>query len=265
MICREWIERLNRLAPESIAMEWDNPGLLVGGEDREIRKTVVALDATDQVIDLAVSQGADLLLTHHPLIFSSLKRINESDFIGRRLIRLIRSGIACYAMHTNYDAAPGCMADLAAGKLHLVEGAPLEVVGEKDGVPFGIGKTGILLEAESLKDLALRVKKEFDLPFVTVYGSGQVSGLVRRAAVCPGSCRGMIDAAVRAGAQVLISGDVGHHDGIDAAARGLAVIDAGHYGLEHIFVDHMAAYCAEKIDPRAVIVKAPPAFPAISL
>ncbi len=262
MRCEEWIEKLNELAPESCACSWDNPGLLTGRMDKEIRRVFVALDATDAVVDQAVRGGADLLLTHHPLIFTPVKRINDGDFIGRRLLKLIGNDICCYAMHTNFDAAPGCMADLAAARMHLLESSPLEVMGEKEGVPYGIGKAGILMESLSLRELAEQVKEAFGLPYVTVYGAGQAEGLIRRAAICPGSGRGMAAEAKKAGAQVLITGDIGHHDGIDAAADGVAVIDAGHYGLEHIFVDYMADYCRDRIDSSAVIEKAPLQFPA---
>ncbi len=262
MRCEEWIEKLNELAPESYACSWDNPGLLTGRSDKEIGKVLVALDATDEVVELAVREKADLLLTHHPLIFSPLKHVNDRDFIGRRLLRLIQNDICCYAMHTNFDAAPGCMADLAAARLHLVEGRPLELMGETGGVPYGIGKAGILLEAVSLKELAAQVKEAFGLPYVTVYGAEHASERIRRAAVCPGSGKGMAREARNAGAQVLITGDIGHHDGIDAVADGVAVIDAGHYGLEHIFIDFMADYCREKIDGRADVITAPVSFPA---
>ncbi len=262
MRCSEWIAELNKLAPEEYACDWDNPGLLAGQSDKEIGKVLIALDATDEVVEQAVKGKADLLLTHHPLIFAPVRHVNDSDFIGRRLLKLIRNEICCYAMHTNFDAAPGCMADLAAGRLHLLDAQPLEVMGEADGTPYGIGRAGILLEAVSLRELAEQVKEAFGLPCVAVYGAARTRDLIRRAAICPGSGKGMAAAAKKAGAQVLITGDIGHHDGIDAAADGVAVIDAGHYGLEHIFIDFMAEYCREKIDRGAVIEKAPPAFPA---
>lgn len=85
MICRELIEKLNILCPPEYAMSWDNSGLIAGRIDREIKTVYIALDATDAVIDAASAAGADLLLTHHPLVFSSLKKINDSDFTGRRL------------------------------------------------------------------------------------------------------------------------------------------------------------------------------------
>lgn len=261
MTVRQWIEGLERLAPLSYKCQWDNPGLLAGRGDKEVARVLIALDATDTVVEMAREWRADFLLSHHPLIFKPLKRVTDEDFIGRRLVKLLQADISYYAMHTNFDVAPGCMADMAAGRLGLLEPRPLEITGEADGIPYGIGKVGDLPQETDLKSLAEQVKQAFGLPFVTVYGAGQ-AGAVRRAAICPGSGRGMEDAAIQAGAKVLVTGDVGHHDGIDAAARGLAIIDGGHYGLEHMFVDFMEAYCREFIDAGVEIRKAPVEFPA---
>lgn len=258
----EWTKHLEKLAPVSMACQWDNPGLLAGRGGKEVKKVLIALDATDEVVDMAVEEQVDLLLTHHPLIFREMKKVNDQDFIGRRLIRLIQADISYYAMHTNFDMAPGCMADLAAEKLGLLKTRPLEIAGEMDGISYGIGKVGNLAGELTLRKLADKVKEEFGLGTVTVYGGRLADQSVRRIAVCPGSGKGMAEAAKEAGAQVLITGDIGHHDGIDATANGLIVMDAGHYGLEHMFVDFMEIYCADKIDPDVKIWKAPVEFPA---
>lgn len=261
MRCRELIEKLEALAPVPLACDWDNPGLLVGRMDKEIRRVLVALDATDSVIDQAAEAGADFLLTHHPLIFKPLKKINDQDFISRRVLRLAESGICYYAMHTNFDIAPGCMADLAAERLGLFGGVPLEVTGEVDQTPVGIGKVGLLPEKQTLKALAGLVKERFGLSFVTVYGAEAVTEPVSRIALSPGSGGSMIRAAMDAGVQVLVTGDIGHHDGIDAAANHLAVIDAGHYGLEHIFIPFMKQYVEQVSGGTLEVLEAAPAFP----
>ena len=129
MKCSELIEVLKGLAPEDCACEWDNPGLLAGRSDKEVKKVYIALDATDQVVEAAIEAGAHMLLTHHPLIFKAIKQVNDQNFITRRLVKLIQSDISYYAMHTNFDAAPGCMADLAARRLGLEECVPLELLG----------------------------------------------------------------------------------------------------------------------------------------
>ena len=103
MKCREIIENIEKSYPRNYALEWDNVGLLAGSHEKEVRRIYVALDATDEVIEAAIAAGADLLVTHHPMIFSPVSRITDEDFIGRRLLRLIQGNIAYYAMHTNYD------------------------------------------------------------------------------------------------------------------------------------------------------------------
>ena len=235
---------------------------MAGRLDKDIEKILVALDVTDEVVEQAIESQADLLLTHHPLIFKALKQVNDQDFISRRIVKLIQADISYYAAHTNFDAAPGGMADLAAKHLELVAEGPLETVGEKDGQPFGIGKIGLLPEPVSLNRLGEIVKERFGLPFVTVYGLGAPGGRIRRIAVSPGSGRSMIEPALQAGAEVLITGDIGHHEGIDAVARQMAVIDAGHYGLEHIFMEFMKQYLRQQFGNQLEIITAAPAFPA---
>ena len=130
MKCSEVIEILGKLAPESCACDWDNPGLLAGRSDKEVKKIYIALDATDQVVDAAIKAGADMLLTHHPLIFKAIKKVNDQNFITRRLVKLIQADISLYAMHTIFDAAPEGMAALAAERLDIREIRPLECMGE---------------------------------------------------------------------------------------------------------------------------------------
>ena len=269
MKCSDIIKILQETAPESCACDWDNPGLLAGRSDKEVKKIYIALDATDEVVDAAIREKADLLLTHHPLIFRPVKKVNDQNFITRRLVRLIQADISLYAMHTNFDAAPEGMAALAAERLDIREIRPLECMGEMKengtSVPYGIGAVGSLYEPMTVNGLSEKVKKAFDLPFVLVYGPGLMDKEVKRAALCPGSGSSVIEQAVLAGADVLITGDIGHHPGIDAAARGLAVIDGGHYGLEHIFIQHMAEVLREKLKGEAALVLAEPAWPSVLL
>ena len=97
---REIIDRIEEHFPKGLALEWDNPGLLCGSRDKTVKKVMIALDCTDKVVDEAVEKGCDLVLTHHPLIFGSIKAVNDESFIGRRLIKLIKNDISLYAMHT---------------------------------------------------------------------------------------------------------------------------------------------------------------------
>ena len=146
--------------------------------------------------------------------------------------------------------------------LHIQDGQPLEVTGEVNGIPVGIGKAGRLAEPVSLDALAELVKQVFELPFVLVYGEKAVGEKVSRVAVSPGAGGSMIRYALQQKAEILVTGDIGHHDAIDAAAQGMAVIDAGHYGLEHIFVPFMAEYVARVSDGTIEVIQAEPDFPA---
>lgn len=270
MKCREVIELLNSLAPAALACDWDNPGLIAGRFDKEIKKILLALDATDAVVEQAVKTGVDLILTHHPLIFKPVKNVTDGDFIGKRLIKMIQGDVCCYAMHTNFDAAPGCMADLAAAFLGLKEQRVLEPMGfcDPDGrgstVEYGIGKYGVLETGLTLSAFSEQVKRSFGIPFVTVFGD-DLSRQIHKVAVCPGSGGSVMKAAMLSGADVYVTGDVGHHEGIDAVANGLAVIDAGHYGVEHIFMDFMEGFLKEKLPDSIEIEKAADAFPSCVL
>ena len=125
MKCRVIIKKLEVLSPKEYAMEWDNVGLLGGKEESEVNRILLALDPTLEVIQKAVEVKADLLITHHPLLFSPIKRITTKDAIGLKLFLLMEHGISCYAMHTKFDVLGG-MADLAGNKLGLNFQDPLE-------------------------------------------------------------------------------------------------------------------------------------------
>lgn len=222
--------------PRTMALEWDNPGLLCGSRKKEVHKLMIALDATDRVVDRAVSEGCDLVLTHHPLIFGSIKNVNDESFIGRRLIKLIKNDMSLYAMHTNFDVAKEGMGHIVAERLGVREISPLELTGEDRGMPIGVGFYGELESPLDARELALLVKEKFDIGQVIYYDASRP---ISRVTSCPGSGRGMLSFAKDLGADCLITGDMGHHDGIDAVAEGITLIDAGHFGLEHIYVPYM--------------------------
>lgn len=252
MKCREVIKKLEELAPLSFAESWDNAGLLAGRYEKEIHKVMIALDASDEVVEEAIRQGADLLLTHHPLIFSARKQINNGDFIGRRLVALLQHDLCCYAMHTNFDVMG--MAEAAADRLALTEREVLDVTYEKDGIREGIGRVGRLDKPLSLYQCAGWIRSLFDLESVKCFGDSEKR--IERAAICPGSGKSVIEKAVSLGADVLITGDIDHHAGIDAVAMGISVIDAGHYGLEKIFVPYMETFLRKEYRELEVVCAA---------
>ncbi len=268
------IEALDALAPPALAMDWDNPGLQVGRRDSEITKVYVALDVNEKVLNAASEAGCQLIVTHHPLIFGEISKVNDEDHLGRWILTLAERGMAVFSMHTNFDIAPGCMADLCAVRLGLERESPLEETGtaarvsledgelkEETAEPIGIGKIGRLEEEDlTVRGLAERVKEAFGLPFVTVYADDpdRKAGWI---AMCPGSAKGMLKETLAAGCDVLIGGDLGHHDGIDAVAEGVALINAGHYGLEHVFIEALAEYLEARFGESLEVLRAPVEFP----
>ncbi|MBQ3165211.1 MAG: Nif3-like dinuclear metal center hexameric protein [Lachnospiraceae bacterium] len=238
MKCYEIIEKLETLSPVSYAEAWDNIGLLAGRRDKEVNTIYIALDATDDVIEEAVRLKADLLLTHHPLIFKKMSRVNTDDFIGRRVFRLIQNDICYYAMHTNFDVMG--MADAAADELRLQNCQVLNVTYEDEISKEGCGRFGSFAKKISLAECAELVKRTYQVPNVRVFGN--LTDMVEIAAVMPGSGGSYIQDALRAGADVMITGDIDHHEGIDAIAQGLNIIDAGHYGIEKLFIPYMKEF-----------------------
>lgn len=237
MKCKEVCKILEHNIPLEKAYSWDNVGLLVGRDYIDIQKIYVALDATDLVIVDAISKGADMIIAHHPMIFSPLKNITSKEFIGNRVINLIRNDISLYAMHTNYDVIR--MADVVSAKLALVNTQPLEYTAIEDNQ--GLGKIGELPFPMTLNEIATYVKESFNLPGVNVFPADEIeeNEKISQIAILPGSGKSAIETVIKAGIKVYITGDIGHHEGVDSASRGLSIIDAGHYGLEHVFVEDM--------------------------
>lgn len=256
MECKKVIELLEKQSPKSYACDWDNVGLLVGREDKEIQKIYIALDATDEAIEEALANGADMLLTHHPMIFKGMKRVTQEDFIGRRIIRLIQNDMVYYAMHTNFDVMG--MADLAADYLGISDTRVLEITSVSETGEEGIGRYGSLKKEMTVRECCEEVKQAFSLENVKVFGD--LERKVKTAAISPGSGKSVISNALQAGVDVLITGDIDHHEGIDAVAQNMTVIDAGHYGVEHIFIPYMEQYLKREAKELEIAVQ-PLTFP----
>lgn len=247
---REIITMLEELAPPSYAFEWDNPGLVCGRKTKEVKKIMVALDATNTVIERAVAEQVDLIVTHHPMIFSGIKKVNDDSFLGEKILTLAEHGIGCFAMHTNYDIAGG-MAEICGEKMQLLQPAPLEETHEIEGRPVGIGQAGYLPKTMTVRECACQVKAAFGLSDVLVFGD--LDREVSYVAISPGSGRSILKEAKKKGVDVLITGDIGHHEGLDSMDMGFAVIEAGHYGLEQVFIQHVTDYLMEKTEGVEVI------------
>lgn len=220
------LELLDQLAPLEGAEEWDNVGLLVGRRNAPVECVLCALDLTEDVLDEAVEKGAQMIVTHHPILFRGRKNLCEDDPEGRLLCRLVRSGVALVAMHTNFDNAHPGVNDVLARSLGLEDVEPVE-----HGMCVGtVGET-------TLAAFRKQVEKALGGP-VRMYGRGSTP--VKRVAVMGGSGGDYAAFARLAGADVFVTGEVGYHKGLSAVDEGLCVLEAGHAATENPAISLLA-------------------------
>lgn len=243
------IKSLEELSPPKYACNWDNVGLLVGERNKIVKKLLVAVEMSLDVVDYAIENNVDMVVCHHPLIFKKLDRIVSENFIGNKIIKLIKNDISVYAMHTNFDIC-GSMGEFAANKLWLGDIKPLLVTHE-DG--HGLGAVGNMAYV-NLRSFSFVVKDTFDIEILRVYGD--MNKLINRVAILPGSCSmSEVQAAIKEGADLIIGGDISHHTGVDALEQGIFVIDAGHYGVEKIFVEFIEDYLSKQFEELVIIAE----------
>lgn len=224
------LDIIDEIAPFSLAEKWDNSGLQVGSPDMEIKKILIALDPTMEAIKKAVSLNARLIITHHPLLFNSISHINFELFPGNIIHEAIKNDIAVIAAHTNLDNARKGINHFLAGRLGLVDLKVLEPK-ELNGVSgYGLGVIGYLNEPIDLRSYVMKVKESLGTASVKVIGSDKST--VKRVAAVGGSGRDYIAKAKEKGADLLVTGDIGHHDALTARTLGINVIDAGHFYTE---------------------------------
>lgn len=228
----EIYEALADWAPFETQEGFDNSGLLIGGAEQPVEFALLALDLTREVCEEAVRRRAQLVLTHHPLIFDPLRQVG-SDSIP---YRLIQAGIAVISAHTNLDKAPGGVSDTLADTLGLAE---VEDVPGGDGC-VKIGEFSRIFTGELL---ARRVKERLELPMLRLHDAGRP---IRRVALCAGSGGSFLPQVLAAGADAYITGDVKHNQAVDAANAGLTLIDAGHYETEAIILEPARQFLQER-------------------
>ncbi|MBO4979059.1 MAG: Nif3-like dinuclear metal center hexameric protein [Clostridia bacterium] len=227
----ELYKKLDAAIPSSLSCEWDNDGLMCCPKpDRVCRRLLLALDVTEAVVDRAIAEGYDAILSHHPLIFRPVGALTEQNAVPRKLIKLVQSGISVLSFHTRFDALSGGVNDALAKALGLRNALPFGNEGEEMG---RIGE----VEPCTLAEFAQRVKAALGAPAVLAAGSLPV----RRVALLGGSGEDFIGAAKRAGADTYLSGELGYHRLSTATEDGLNLIEAGHYYTENVALPALAA------------------------
>ena len=225
MKIQEFAAAMERIAPKELALEFDNPGLLIEPDHAEISRVLVALDCTKAVAEEAAEWGADLVLTHHPLFFHPVRHLAYSDPATAAACVLVRNGIGLFAAHTNLDAAHGGVNDTLC-----------TLFGIREAIPFdeGVGRIGTLKEPETLEAFAKRAET---LLRTRVSVSGSPGKIISRVAVMGGSGGDSVLLAAEQGADLLLTGELKHSDALDAQTLGLGLIVAGHYETEAVVLE----------------------------
>ena len=222
---KDIIAFMESVAPQSKKESWDNVGLLCGREDKEVKTVLIALDPFEDTADEAVEIGAELVLTHHPLIFHPLRSVTSSTAIGRTIFTLVRHDIAAFCAHTNLDLAPEGVNQQLAKALGLEDVTLIEPTESGSGLL----RRGTVPE-QHLEDFLSHVKQSLNAPGLR-YASAERR--VHHVAVGGGACGEEWPAALNAGCDTFVTSDVRYNDFWDARDAGLTIIDAGHFYTEN--------------------------------
>ncbi|MBR5013965.1 MAG: Nif3-like dinuclear metal center hexameric protein [Bacteroidales bacterium] len=244
MKVKDIIEVIEEFAPLSLQEGWDNSGLCIGSPEDPVTSVLFGLDCTPELVDEAVACGADMIVTHHPLIFSGLKKISPDNKVGEAVIKAIKAGISIYAAHTSADKVIAGVSGAMAARLGLENVRILD----EDGDGTGLGVVGDLPRPLTSDEAVALVKERFGLEMMKT--SRPLEGMISRVAMCGGSGGSLIGAAMKSGAQLYISGDISYHNFF--TADGFMIMDIGHYESEIEIVDILFSLIKKKFPTFAV-------------
>lgn len=217
------------LYPKNLAYDWDNVGLQIGSLNKDVSKMLLSLDLTAEVVEEAIKNDVQLIVVHHPLIFSPLKSINTDTYQGNIIQTLLKKDIALYVAHTNFDISNYGMNNILSNMLGLKNTENLEEVTETEG----LGKVGTVSKTD-MKSYINDVKKIFNVSDVRFIGN--LDATVERVAIAGGSGASNIYTAKRKKADLYISGDISYHHALNCEAIGLNALDIGHNIEKHFMV-----------------------------
>ena len=226
---------MEEIAPRALAESWDNVGLLIDCGQGFYKKALFALELTEEVAKEAEELGADLLVTHHPVMLFGVKRLDQATAESRAMLRLVQNGVSMFAAHTNFDCCATGTNALLAEELGLLNVQPMLPA---EGGAVGMGRVGELPAPLRFEEFARQVARVLKAEGVRT--AGDPARVVRCVAVCTGAGL-MVKEALRAGAEVIVTGDVKHHQAAEAVGQGLWVVDAGHFETEQPAVKRLFA------------------------
>ena len=241
---REIEQSLFDWAPRELAADWDNVGHLLGSPGDTVSRVLTALDITEDVADEAMVLGCQLIVSHHPVMnckWLPVQTVREDRPQGHLLLKLLRNNISAICMHTNLDAAQRGVNDLLAKALHLADPVPLH--------ESGIGRHGFLPEPIALPEFVRFVSQTLGCNGVRYAGTGRP---VSHVAVGGGACGDFENDAIAAGCDTFVTSDLSYHQFLDAAGKGITLIDAGHFPTEDLICGEIVSYLSARFPQLAV-------------
>lgn len=244
MRIKDITDYLESIAPLHLQESYDNAGLMTGDSEEEVKGILVCLDSTPEVVDEAIEKGCNLIIAHHPIIFSGLKQLTGADYIQRTVIKAIRANVAIYAIHTNLDnvLSRGVNGRIAE-RLGLQDIRPLAPLKYSDNPDLGAGVIGTLDEAMPEADFLAYLKKTMKVEVVR--HTALLDAEVKTVAICGGSGSFLLGEAIAGRADVFVTGDFKYHQFFDANGK-IVIADIGHFESEQFTVDLICDLITEK-------------------
>lgn len=228
---RDIMNIMEYVAPVELKESYDNVGLMIGNPDSEITSILITLDCTLKVIEEAKRKGCNLILSHHPLLFRKPQTITTETLQGKKIIELIKNDINVYSSHTNLDSVKDGINDTITRLLGYNEWQIIKPSYTNDkNIDSGLGRLVSLVKSICLKELCDNIKNSLKLSYLRY--SGYENKTINKVAIINGSGEDFIEAAVKMGADCVITGDTSYHYVSDYTEQDVAVIDAGHFGTE---------------------------------
>ena len=249
MILNDVLDRIEKKYPLHLQYSWDNSGLNIGDRKQNIEKVLLTLEVTEKTVDEAIEKDVDLIISHHPFMFSKTNRIIKDDIKGGIIYKLIANSISVYCMHTSYDIAFDGLNDYFMKLIDAEDVYVFEEEGSEEsyegGRKYGLGRVGKLKKTVTSGEMIEILKKKLNIDSVRYIGDENRK--ISTVAVVTGSGAEFFEGLAQKGIDALITGDMKYHQAMDAISEGATVIDCGHYGSEHIFADSIIDFLKKEM------------------